>query len=52
MLKATSAPTVSSPSITAFAPKSRIAAVVSLLTNWMLIWPPVPSIVAAKLVRT
>ena len=41
MLKATSAPTLRSPSITALAPNNRRAAVVSLLTYWMPSWPPV-----------
>ena len=35
MLKATSAPTLSWPSITALAPNNSTAAVVSLLTYWM-----------------
>ena len=52
MLKATSAPTVSSPSITALAPNRSSAAVVSLLTYWMAICPPEPSIAAAKHVLT
>ena len=41
MLKATSAPTVNSPSITALAPNSSSAAVVTLLTYWIAFWPPV-----------
>ena len=52
MLNATRAPTVSSPSITALAPNSKSAAVVTLLTYWIASWPPEPSIAAAKLVLT
>ena len=52
MLKATSAPTVSSPSITALAPNRSSAAVVSLLMYWMASCPPEPSIAEAKLVLT
>ena len=51
MLKATSDPTVSSPSMTACAPNRSRAAEVTLLTYWMAFWPLAASSVAAKEAR-
>ena len=52
MLKAISSPTVIAPPITASAPKSRISAVVTLLTYWMRFWPSAPVTPASNDVRT
>jgi hypothetical protein len=52
MLKATSPPTVMSPSITARAPKKSTSAVVALLTYWIRFCPSAESFTAWNEVRT
>jgi 5-methyltetrahydrofolate--homocysteine methyltransferase len=52
MVKAINSPTDIEPSITDWAPKNRINAVVTLLTHWTRFWPSAPVTPASKEVRT